>query len=91
MARLLRKKLADYPRTISGDIDLARSGTLSQPELDVVHITIEEKVQLRNLMETCESIVSLALIDKDEALRRVKEDTRWEGEIETYINNLVNM
>ena len=91
MARLLRKKLADYPRTISGDIDLARSGTLSQPELDVVHITIEEKVQPRNLMETCESIVSLALIDKDEALRRVKEDTRWEGEIETYINNLVNM
>lgn len=42
-------------------------------------------------METCESIVSLALIDKDEALRRVKEDTRWEGEIETYITNLVNM
>ena len=29
MARLLRKKLADYPRTISGDIDLARSGKLS--------------------------------------------------------------
>ena len=56
-----------------------------------MHITIEEKVQLRNLMETCESIVSLALIDKDEALRRVKEDTRWEGEIETYITNLVNM
>ena len=42
-------------------------------------------------METCEAIVSLALIDKEEALRRVYDDKRWEGELQTYIINLVNM
>ena len=91
MSRLLRKKLSEYPRTISGDIALVRTGKMSQVELDILHITIMEKVQLRDLMETCESIVSLALIDKEEALRRVHDDQRWEGELQTYIINLVNM
>ena len=91
MSRLLRKKLSEYPRTISGDIALVRTGKMSQVELDILHITIMEKVQLRDLMETCESIVSLALIDKEEALRRVHDDKRWEGELQTYIINLVNM
>ena len=81
MSRLLRKKLSEYPRTISGDIALVRTGKMSQVELDILHITIMEKVQLRDLMETCESIVSLALIDKEEALRRVHDDKRWEGEL----------
>ena len=91
MSRLLRKKLSEYPRTISGDIALVRTGKMSQVELDILHITIMEKVQLRDLMETCESIVSLALIDKEEALRRIQDDERWEGELQTYIINLVNM
>ena len=91
MARLLRKKLSEYPRTVQGDVDLARSGKLSQAELDIVHITIEEKMQMRNLMEMCEMIVSLALTDKDEALGRIGKEAIWEGELETYITNLVNM
>ena len=72
-------------------MDLARSGKLSQAELDIVHITIEEKLQLRNLMEMCEMIVSLVLTDKGEALRRISAEEIWEGELETYITNLVNM
>ena len=44
MGRLLRKKLSEYPRTISGDIALVRTGKMSQVELDILHITIMEKV-----------------------------------------------
>ena len=44
MSRLLRKKLSEYPRTISGDIALVRTGKMSQVELDILHITIMEKV-----------------------------------------------
>ena len=90
MSRLIRKLLGEYPRTLSGDIALIRSGEVTKNQRNILYVTIEEKEQLTELLTMTEAIVSLLLDEKDVALKKIAEEERWKP-IEEYLTGVLNM
>ena len=90
MSRIIRKSLGEYPRTLSGDLAMLRSGEVTKNQRNILSITIEEKETLTKLIETNEAIISLLLLEKEEALKKISEEERWKP-VEEYLTGLLNL
>ena len=63
---MIQLKLAEYPRTLEGDVDQFKREDLTTNNRNALHITLGEKQILLELVESLKGLMDLVLGTKEE-------------------------
>ena len=66
MIKMIQLKLAEYPRTLEGDVDQFKREDLTTNNRNALHITLGEKQILLELVESLKGLMDLMLGTKEE-------------------------
>ena len=85
LIRYCHKKLAEYPRTFEGDMDMLKLDDVTTNHRNALHVTLAEKTELTSLMEAAKEISDILFLTKEGFKKKVRDPDQIMQELSEII------